>query len=147
MARKLPDRGVPSPDNRCWPTWSYLNNSFRRQESYDDRGGSEVAMVHPLHDDIRRVDGRVGTRVPSFISAITVDVSLRKHVIVPLVSCEGMKKFRRWELGRCGRGNIATPRLRLLTFTGATYSSSVAGFHRLNRLYLAQIKPFISSSW
>lgn len=137
-ARKLPDRGVPSPDNCCWPTWSCLNNSFRRQESRGDRGSSEVTMVHPLYDDIRRVDGRVGTRAPSFISAITADVSSRDGAIVSLVSCGGTKKFRRRKLERRGRGNIA----RLLTFTAATYSSSVVGFRRLNRFYLAQIESF-----
>lgn len=65
-----------------------------------------MAAVHPLHDDIRRVDGRVGTRAPSFISAITADVSSRNDAIVPLVH-GGTEKFRRRELGKRGRGNIA----------------------------------------
>lgn len=105
-----------------------------------------MATVHPLHDDIRRVDGRVGTRAPSFISAITADVSSRNDAIVPLVLYTGgTEKFQRRELGKRGRGNISRDLTWLLTFTATTYSSSVASFHCLNRFYLAQIKPFISS--
>jgi len=98
IARERMDYGAPLPDNRCWPTWPRLDNSFRRLESRGNRDGYEVAAVQPLYDDIRRVDGRVGTcaRVSSFIfDNRCLIVRLRDRGYCSRVLYRKVEKFRR----------------------------------------------------